>query len=219
MSRGRPEVRRRRPETRGRNSGRPRGHGELRVLEGPAAGQTIAHRRAAGARPRPGRRSDDCRRRDVTPARSRHARRGRRHRGGSRFANGTFVNGQRIEAPHRLVSGDRIKVGTSILEFIAVAPQVTRAGHPSPDLTRPHDVIAQPDLTRPHDVIAQPDLTRAPRCDRATRPHAAAPDRLTGCHPRTRHPDRVRSGVSDESPRHSDPTARTAPAAGASRPW
>ena len=45
-------------------------------------------------------------------------------------ANGTFVNGTRIESPRTLVAGDQVRVGKTVLEVTAVpnaAPEVTLA--------------------------------------------------------------------------------------------
>jgi len=39
--------------------------------------------------------------------------------------NGTFVNGQRIEAPTRLAGGDSVKIGQSILELEAAGAPAT----------------------------------------------------------------------------------------------
>jgi pSer/pThr/pTyr-binding forkhead associated (FHA) protein len=32
-------------------------------------------------------------------------------------SNGTYVNGQKLKAPHRLQAGDMIKLGASVLQF------------------------------------------------------------------------------------------------------
>ncbi len=69
--------------------------------------------------------------------------------------NGTYLNGWRLEAPQPLSSGDSIRVGTTTLEFTAMAQQ-TRPRNIPADLTRPRGVPA--DLTRPRGVPA--DLTR-----------------------------------------------------------
>jgi EmrB/QacA subfamily drug resistance transporter len=135
---------------------------ELRVLEGPAAGRTIAIRagvvlgRGEGI--------------ELTIADDEMSRRHARVVADASGAivedlgslNGTFVNGERIGSPRRLVSGDRIKVGTSILRFVA-APAPARAQEiASPDVTRAHDIVAPDDATRARDVpIASPDVTRA----------------------------------------------------------
>ena len=46
-------------------------------------------------------------------------------------ANGTFVNGARIDAPRTLVAGDRVRVGKTVLEVTAdataAAPEATLA--------------------------------------------------------------------------------------------
>jgi pSer/pThr/pTyr-binding forkhead associated (FHA) protein len=135
---------------------------ELRVLEGPAAGRTIAIRaevvlgRGEGI--------------ELTIADDEMSRRHARVVPDDSGAivedlgslNGTFVNGERIGSPRRLVSGDRIKVGTSILRFVA-APAPARAQEiASPDVTRAHEIVAPDDATRARDVpIASPDVTRA----------------------------------------------------------
>ena len=45
-------------------------------------------------------------------------------------ANGTFVNGTRIDAPRTLVAGDQVRVGKTVLEVTAVANAAAR-GRPS----------------------------------------------------------------------------------------
>ena len=47
--------------------------------------------------------------------------------------NGTYVNGQRIDAPTRLVGGDSVKLGQSVLELEAAgAPATVAAAVPAP---------------------------------------------------------------------------------------
>jgi hypothetical protein len=47
--------------------------------------------------------------------------------------NGTFVNGERISAPTRLVGGDSIKLGQSVLELeAAAAPATAVSATPAP---------------------------------------------------------------------------------------
>ena len=56
--------------------------------------------------------------------------------------NGTFVNGQRIEAPTRLAGGDSVKIGQSILELEAAGAPATvmsaaQAPAPAPPAAAP----------------------------------------------------------------------------------
>ena len=52
--------------------------------------------------------------------------------------NGTFVNGQRIDAPTRLAGGDSIKLGQSVLELEAAsAPATVMSAAPTPPAAAP----------------------------------------------------------------------------------
>jgi len=52
--------------------------------------------------------------------------------------NGTFVNGRRIDAPTRLVGGDSVKLGQSVLELEAAgAPAMVAAAVPAPSAEPP----------------------------------------------------------------------------------
>ena len=52
--------------------------------------------------------------------------------------NGTYVNGQRIEAPTRLAGGDSIKLGQSVLELEAAsAPATVMSAAPTPPAAAP----------------------------------------------------------------------------------
>jgi EmrB/QacA subfamily drug resistance transporter len=79
--------------------------------------------------------------------------------------NGTFVNDERVNGPRRLHSGDRIKVGATVMEFIAAAaPEPARAPNApvsplEPDVTRMRGVPAPPpesDVTRARGIAVQP---------------------------------------------------------------
>jgi EmrB/QacA subfamily drug resistance transporter len=77
--------------------------------------------------------------------------------------NATFVNDERLNEPRALEPGDRIRVGTSTLEFtaadsaLAAEPQVTRARAIPTDLTRAREIPA--DLTQARETPT--DLTHA----------------------------------------------------------
>jgi pSer/pThr/pTyr-binding forkhead associated (FHA) protein len=52
--------------------------------------------------------------------------------------NGTFVNGRRIDAPTRLVGGDSVKLGQSVLELeAAAAPATVASAVPAPSAATP----------------------------------------------------------------------------------
>ncbi len=136
--------------------------GELRVLEGPDAGKMFA----IGEDVVLGR--DDTA--DVVLAdptgqlSRRHAR--IRADGGATVVedlestNGTFVNGERVRGRHPLVSGDRIAVGASTLEFTPAA-EVTRARDLRADQTVARDIPSDADATRARDIPTDADATRA----------------------------------------------------------
>lgn len=81
-------------------------------------------------------------------------------------SNGTWVNGERIWAPHRLHDGDELRVGESRLVFHdSQSPGVTKTETeeaPPPLTPREHDVLVA--LCRPllaRDMFTEPASTRA----------------------------------------------------------
>ena len=66
--------------------------------------------------------------------------------------NGTYVNGERIGGPVRLVAGAKLRVGGSEAELEISLPRAEAR----PDVTAPR-VIPQPDLTAPRAVPAEPE--------------------------------------------------------------
>ncbi len=98
--------------------------------------------------------------------------------------NGTFVNGERLTGPRRLRSGDRIKVGATVVEFVsAAAPEQGRGpGVPpsplEPDVTRVREIPAsplEPDVTRVREVPAQPAAAGELRVLEGATPATALP--------------------------------------------
>ncbi len=80
--------------------------------------------------------------------------------------NGTFIDGQRLEAPVTVESAAALRVGTTEISLVIDAPEPEVAADatvlreiPHPDLTRARE-IPDPDLTRARE-IPDPDLTRA----------------------------------------------------------
>ena len=94
--------------------------------------------------------------------------------------NGTFVNGRRIEAPHKLTPGDTVKVGMTTLQLLdpsGQAPQATRLGAgPAPGDT-PTAVGAQPPSPRPQPVEPPAAPPRPPRAPAGGEPPGAPPFR------------------------------------------
>jgi hypothetical protein len=70
--------------------------------------------------------------------------------------NGTFVNGERIEGPRTLQPGDKVRIGTTVLECQGTGPAVTRvaAAIPDPEATRMGQ--ARPDLSPEAPTDVQP---------------------------------------------------------------
>ena len=80
--------------------------------------------------------------------------------------NGTFVNGERIQGSRQLSSGDKIRIGTTVLEF--------KAPEPADDVqaTRVASAIPDPEVTRAREV---PDFTAGPPADARTETPGAPP--------------------------------------------
>jgi ABC transport system ATP-binding/permease protein len=76
-------------------------------------------------------------------------------------SNGTFVDGQRIDAPTRVGGGAKIRLGATVLEVTGVLPvQATRvSGVADPELTRARPIV-DPQATRARPIV-DPQVTRA----------------------------------------------------------
>jgi predicted component of type VI protein secretion system len=91
--------------------------------------------------------------------------------------NGTYVNGERIHGPVRLVPGDQLQLGVSLVELRSASQIAERpsAVHPVPPPlavpARPPDYLAGGDPGED----AGPDLGAAPPADRAGSPRAPDP--------------------------------------------
>jgi hypothetical protein len=57
--------------------------------------------------------------------------------------NGTFVNGRRVRGRRRLIDGDEIKIGRTVLVFSAGPEPAARATEPATEASRPHLTEAQ----------------------------------------------------------------------------
>jgi len=79
--------------------------------------------------------------------------------------NGTFVNGERLSAAHTLTEGDRVRIGTTILEVRRHEVQATQVRSAIPDL--PEEPA--PQATRPAPIQPEPEPEAVPQ------PTAAAP--------------------------------------------
>jgi pSer/pThr/pTyr-binding forkhead associated (FHA) protein len=100
--------------------------------------------------------------------------------------NGTFLNGERIDGPRPLRSGDRFRVGSSTLEFVSA---------PEPQLTRAREVLSEAQLTRAREVLSDAQLTRARDSlgeAQLTRARGVAPEpQLTAAHAVAQDPQRT----------------------------
>ena len=101
-------------------------------------------------------------------------------------ANGTFVNGERVRGPRQLYSGDKVRVGTTLLEVADVgAAPAARPATPAPPPATPVPPAARP---------APPPAPRVADTPART-PPAAPPPR-----PRPRPAPAERSPVATELP-------------------
>ena len=143
----------------------------LKVISGPAAGQTLA----IDAEIVVGREGADVTIDDAEMSRRHTAL--RPVDGGVEVEdlgslNGTFVDGNRIDAPTTLSASAVVKMGTSEIE-LEIEPAAEPEPIAQPDVTAPR-AIPQPDVTAPR-KIPEPDVT-APR--KIPEPDVTAPRKI-----------------------------------------
>ena len=89
-------------------------------------------------------------------------------------ANGTFVNGERVRSPRQLDAGDKVRVGSTVLEVADVgAAPAARPAPPAPSAAPPSPPVAPQAPPAPPAAQPAPPVAHAP----ARTPPAAPPPR------------------------------------------